>query len=71
MFDKEIIKEKLRPTANSTGLDLDLDEIIEDYEIIDGFYVFRVNNNAEVFQENNYVESWIGYYAPLGVEIHG
>ena len=71
MFDREIVKEKLKPTVQSTGLNLDLDEIVDNYEILDGFYLFRVKNNAEVFQENNYIESWIGYYAQVGVEMHG
>ena len=61
MFDKEIVKQELEPIVQ--GLNIDLDKVVDEYEIIDGFYVFRILEDAEVFQESNFIESWVGFYA--------
>ena len=61
MFDSEIIKEILKEILNYE--DVDLDEIINNYEVIDGFYVFRYNNDAFFFINNTLIDSCPGYYA--------
>jgi hypothetical protein len=64
MFDKEVVKRELRDKVivKETG-SVDLDEVVENYEVVDGFYVFRIGENGHIFQNNNFVESCPGLYA--------
>ena len=64
MFDKEIVKRELRDKVivKETG-SVDLDEVVENYEVVDGFYIFRMGENGHIFQNNNFIESCPGLYA--------
>ena len=64
MFDKDVVKRELRDKVivKETG-SVDLDEVVENYEVVDGFYVFRIGEDGHIFQNNNCVESCPGLSA--------
>ena len=64
MFDKEVVKRKLRELViTDLSGDVDLDKVVDNYEVVDGFYVFRIGENGHIFQNNNFIESCPGLYA--------
>ena len=65
MFDKEIVKRELEECIGNDII-VDLDEVIENYTVLDGFYLFRINNDGHLFNENTYIDSFPGFFAKEG-----
>lgn len=67
MFDEEIIKAEMLDgiITRETGT-VDWDAVFGTYEVIDGLYYFRINDDAHVFNNNTFVDSMPGFYARLG-----
>lgn len=62
MFDKEIVKEKLKEIYKSNSNEINWGAVINSYTIVDGFYVFRVEDNAYFFTENTLMDWCPGYF---------
>ena len=61
MFDREIIKKELQQTTKE--IDVDLDAVIDNYTMLDGFYCFRVGVNAHIFNNNEFIDSFPGFFS--------
>jgi len=64
MFDKEIVKEEIKSRIPKENWDnYDFNQIVNGYTIKDGFYYFRIDNLALVFDENKLIDACPGYYS--------
>lgn len=62
MFDAEIIKRELQESIGN-DVDIDLDEVIANFTMLDGFYCFRINDDAHIFNNNEFIDSFPGFFA--------
>ena len=69
MFDKEIIIDILKNKI-VTNEENDWNAVVDDYEVKDGFYIFKFNKDAYFFINNTLMDCCPGYYAEAG-EGHG
>lgn len=60
MFDKEKVKEILSKVLLYD--DIDWDKVLSDYEVKDGFIIFKYNYDAFFFIGNTLIDSCPGYY---------
>ena len=61
MFDKEIVKEELKSCIEDID-NVDLDEIVDNFIMIDGFYCFRIGVDGHLFSDNTYIDSMPGFF---------
>ena len=62
MFDKEIIKQELEEVISAETGEVNLDDVVENYTMLDGFYCFRIRNDAYIFNDNEIVDSFPGFF---------
>ena len=62
MFDKEVIKEKKKKIFRNSNKSVNFDEVIASYTVKEGFYVFRVDDDAFFFTENTLMDCCPGYF---------
>lgn len=69
MFDKTIIRKELQNlTDEHPNYDkFDFDLIIDSYQVIDGFFVFRVEDCAFFFSDNVLMDSCPGYFCEVEI----
>ena len=65
MFDREIIKAELQEVITAETKNVDLDAVIDNYTLLEGFYCFRIHNDAYIFNNNQLIDSFPGFYADL------
>ena len=70
MFDREVIKKELEEVITAETGVVDLDEVIDNYTMIDGFYCFRIRNDAYIFNDNEIIDSFPGFFGG-GVSVGG
>lgn len=61
MFDRDIIKKELQESIGNDE-NIDLDDVIDKYTILDGFYCFRIKDDAHIFNNNEFIDSFPGFY---------
>ena len=61
----DILKNKI-----VTNEEIDWNAVVDDYEVKDGFYIFKFNKDAYFFINNTLMDCCPGYYAEAG-EGHG
>lgn len=61
MFDAEIIKKELQESIGN-DVDIDLDEVIQNFTMFEGFYCFRINDDAHIFNNNEFIDSFPGFF---------
>ena len=61
MFDEEIIKRELMECVDST-MNVDIDDVITNFTMFKGLYMFRIGNDAHIFNENTFVDSFPGFF---------
>lgn len=62
MFDAEIIKRELRESIGNDE-EIDLDQVVASFTMLEGFYCFRINDDAHIFNNNEFIDSFPGYFA--------
>lgn len=70
MFDAEIIKQELKECIGN-DIEIDLDEVIENFTMFKGFYCFRINDDAHIFNNNDFIDSFPGFFAKEGEVVNG
>lgn len=61
VFDKEIVKKELKGCIEP-DMNIDLDEVVENFIMIDGFYCFRIGIDGHLFSDNTYIDALPGYF---------